>query len=148
FTGTQTPGWTIIGGGANAQIFNTTYQELGTTFNAKAGVQSVDVSGTTNFSGQGLSQTVPTVSGVTYELSFYVGNPDGFNPITGAVFHLSIKGAPPVRFVNPDVTPAFINGKPFTVDFTATGSSTTLDFTYGSAPPNVVAALDNVSLNA
>jgi hypothetical protein len=151
FTGTQIPGWTIFGG--NGQIFDTHYQEAltnpyATTFNAQSGSQSIDVSGTSNNPGQGISQSVATLSGQQYRLSFYVGNPDGFNPFTGAVVDLSINSGLPVSYVNKDTTTGFMNWKPFTLDFTATGSSTTLAFTYGSSPPNYVSALDNVSLVA
>jgi hypothetical protein len=147
FTGSQIPGWTITGGG-NAQIFNTNYQESGTTFNAQSGSQSIDISGTTNIAGQGISQTINTEIGKQYLLSFYVGNPDGFNPTTGAVVKLSIDNGPAVSYVNTDITPSSMNWKNFTVPFTATSTSTTLAFTYGSAPPNYVAALDNLSVNA
>jgi hypothetical protein len=145
FTGDQIPGWTIFGG--NGQIFNTTYQEGGVTFNAQSGNQSIDISGTTNNPGQGISQTVATQIGREYQLSFYLGNPAGFNPDTGAVVDLSIDNGLPVSYVNGDTTPGFMNWKHFSVDFVATSGSTTLEFTYGSSPPNYVSALDNVTLS-
>jgi hypothetical protein len=148
YTGNQIPGWTVLGNAANAQIFDTNYKESQVTFNAQSGTQSIDVSGTTNIPGQGVSQTVATQSGQEYKLSFYVGNPDVFNPSTGAVVNLSINNGLPVSYVNTDVTSGAMNWKQFTVDFVATGSSTTLAFTYGSAPPNYVSALDNVTMAA
>lgn len=145
FTGSQIPGWTIFGG--DVQIADTNYQE-GATFKAQSGKQSLDVSGKTNNPGQGISQTVTTGINQVYHLSFYVGNMDYWNPTIGAVIDLSINGGPPVSFVNSAHTPGFYNWQQFTVDFTAISSSTTLTFTYGTAPPNYVAGLDNVTLDA
>lgn len=155
-TGSFIPGWTVIGpAGSNVQIFSTTYHESGpinsgsfdVTFNAQSGVQSIDVSGTANITGSGVEQTVATTNGQLYDLSFFVGRADNdLDTIAGSV-NLSINGATPLLFQNSNVTAGHMNWEQFHVFFTATGS-TTLDFTFaGSAPPDYVAGLDNVTLN-
>jgi hypothetical protein len=165
-TGNQIPGWTVVGTdpNSNVQIFNTNYHESGDingghfdiTFNAQNGVQSIDVSGAGtggNILGNGVEQTVATVIGQAYHLSFYVGNvPPSLNAdptVVPTVIDLAIDHGTLQPFTNGNVTPGLFNWKNYTVDFTATTTSTVLDFTYGSsAPPNYVAGLDNVTLNA
>jgi hypothetical protein len=151
---TSVPGWTVFGG-TGIQIFNTNYHESGSlnggyndVFNAENGVQSIDVSGTSNVPGQGLlQQVVTTTTGQEYALSFYVGKADGLDPVS-AIIDVSIDGGPPIPYTNFNTTPGGINWENFVLDFTATGTSTTVAFTYGTAPPNYVAGLDNVTLNA
>ena len=157
-TGTTIPGWTVIGpAGSNVQIFSNTYHETGTinggsysvTFNAADGVQSIDLSGIApNVTVSGVEQTVATVNGQMYELSFYVGRADTPLDKDGGIVDLSINHGLPQIFTNTNDTPGGMNWQQNTVSFVATGSSTTLDFTFaGIAPPDYVAGLDDVTLN-
>ncbi len=140
------PGWTVLGD--PTQFFNTNYMESGVRFDAEAGVQSIDVSGYTNTLSNGVEQTVATTIGQTYQLSFYVGRADYFDP-TLATVNLSINGGSRVHYTNTGLTTGQINWKQFTVDFTATTTGTTLAFLNGTpSTVGVVAGLDNVSLTA
>jgi hypothetical protein len=142
-------GWTVLGpAGTNVDLLSDTYSYQGTTINAQSGVQSVDLSGSSDTAGSGLSQVVATTVGTTYELSFWVGRAAfAVNPGTGAT-DLTIDGAFIGTFTNPNTTPNLINWMNFTYDFTATSASTTIAFTTHQTLADEEVGLDNVSLTA
>jgi hypothetical protein len=141
-------GWTVIGpAGSNVDLINDTFMYQGTTINAESGVQSVDLSGTSDDAGDGLSQTVATSVGTTYELSFWVGRASYTDAGTGAT-DLSINGSLIGTYTNPNTTPNQVNWMNFTYDFIATTASTDIAFTTHESLLGEEVGLDNVSLNA
>ena len=123
-------GWTVISD--PVQFFNTNYVESGIRFNAQSGNQSIDVSGYTNTMSDGIQQTVTTLIGEEYELSFYVGRAAFFDP-GAATVDLSIDGGSRVHYTNANPAGgADINWEKFIVYFTATNNSTTLAFLNGT----------------
>jgi hypothetical protein len=151
-------GWTVLGdSGTNIYVIQTTYAEPWNNisgYNAQEGLNSVDLSGDNNQGpSAGIRQTVSTVQGQQYALSFYVGSATrtdgpggGFGPATA---DLSIDGGARISFTNSDSTSGFVNWKQFTYEFTAASNSTTIDFLNGTPiGTSVETGLDNVSLTA
>ena len=138
--------WKVVGPLNDPQsvaLVQTKYQNGG-AFNAQEGLNSVDLDGSTNQpAGTGVQQTITTVAGHTYQLSFWLGRggsaPDRLS--------LRINNGAETVFINNGFTASnVINWKQFTKSFTATGSSTTLTFT--NAQINAFTELDNVSVTA
>ena len=65
--------WKVIGAPGNVAIVNGTFTQDGFSFPAKSGNQWLDLTGESN-TPTGVAQTVPTASGTTYALTFWVGN--------------------------------------------------------------------------
>jgi hypothetical protein len=140
-------GWTVVGGN-NTALISEPYAEGGVTFNAQSGNQWVDLSGFENTLADGLEQSVATTIGQEYQLSFYVGRSDVYDPLYAAV-NLLIDGGAAGTFTNLNLTPNAINWQQFTYTFAATGTSTTVTFLNGIVPgTGYVAGLDNVDLKA
>ncbi|RYG37424.1 PEP-CTERM sorting domain-containing protein [bacterium] len=119
-------GWTVIGGnvaGLGAGYLSSPSQEI-------------DLSGTIDTSGTGITQNIATLAGQSYELTAQIYAGAGFTPYTGGVDVLvdGITVATNVQGTN----------SIFSYTFTA-GSST--DITFLSNNGNV-SHIDNVTLNA
>jgi hypothetical protein len=125
-----------------------------TYFNANSGLQWLDLTGDTDNGAElGVQQVIPTVEGVEYQVSFYLGNYEN----SGAALELAVNGTSVGTFTNtlPATNPAY-NGdgvasivwQQFTTSFTATGASTTLTF-YNAVASGVAGnGLDDVSVAA
>lgn len=138
-------GWTVLGN--NVALMSSPYTEPPVLFNPHSGNQFVDISGFLNTMSDGIEQTVSTSIGQAYILSFYLGRSDILDPI-GAILDLSINGGARVSYTNSDLTFNGMNWKQFSVNFTATSTSTTLSFFNGiPAGRGFVVGLDSVSLN-
>jgi hypothetical protein len=155
-------GWTAVGdAGTNVLVIQTTYTEnpFGhpAVFNAQEGLNSVDLTGAGNLGPTaGITQTVATVVGQQYLLSFHVGrvafnNGPSFPYVADATVNLKINGGALVPFTNSGVTNGQIHWTQFDYAFVATSASTNLSFLNGT-PAGVggssAAELDNVSLVA
>ena len=149
--------WTVLGNaGTNISIINTNYAEPANgmaSFNAQQGLQALDLTGVNNQgTSVGVQQAVPTITGQTYALSFYVGKPNSSNGASAyaasSIADLSIDGGTRTSFTNSNTgTSGSLNWKLFEVDFTATSPSTTIAFFDGTTSTNNV-ELDNVQLTA
>jgi len=137
--------WKVVGPLNDPQsvaLVQTKYQNGG-AFNAQEGLNSVDLGGRTNQpASTGVQQTITTVAGHTYQLSFWLGR-GGTTPDR---LMLRINNGAPTTFVNTGFTASRINWKQFTKSFTASGSSTTLAFLNDQV--NAFTGLDNVSVTA
>lgn len=133
---TNIAGWTVGSGGVDY---------IGSYWQPAQGARSIDLSLVSNGS---ISQTFDTLSGVAYNVRFFLsGNPDGppvikladvqatDNPLASYAFDRTGNSRPNMLW------------KPYIYKFTATGTSTTLTFTGGSGTA-FGAALDNVSVAA
>lgn len=141
-------GWTVVGVGSDSvALVSTSFAQSGVTFNAQNGQQWIDLAGNaSNSQSSGVTQSIATVPGNLYEVSFYVGSADDnvnnfFFPST---IDLSINGGPRAHFTNPIAPSNQLNWAQFVVPFVATGSSTNLTFYNGGASNNFLSAFDNV----
>jgi hypothetical protein len=145
---TSITGWTVVGAGADSvALVSTSFQQSGVTFNAQNGQQWIDLAGnTSNSQSSGVTQSIPTVPGGLYEVSFYVGSADDNvnNFFFPATIDLSINGGPRTHYTNPIAPPDHLDWKQFIVPFVAVGSSTNLTFYNGGASNNFLSAFDNV----
>ena len=149
------PGWQVTGscGGNCILILTSGYTEpqsgYGTiTFQAQAGNQAIDITGSSNSLTGGLSQAVTTTAGNSYTLSFYVGNmDDGATSYTlPSSVQLLINGTSQGVFSNDNNTSHQVNWALQSVNFTASGASTTVAFVNATPVGDNYAGLDNVDL--
>lgn len=141
-------GWTVVG--PEASVVSGTFAQYGITFQAQDGNQWLDLTGLgTNNNNDGVSQNVATTIGQTYQLSFYVGSATDNNLFFAATVDLSINGGARQSFTNSTAPTNMLDWKLFTVQFTATTSTTNITFFNGNnSSANNVSGLDNVTLDA
>lgn len=149
--GSSIGAWSVVG--VDVLLLHTLYGEPGNgvpAFNAVEGLNSVDLTGASNTGPtNGVSQSVATVPGVSYQLSFYVGRASGNSFYATAVtVDLSINGAARVSYTNDDSSPGLINWKEFSVDFVADSATTNVTFFNGTPLETSEAGLDDVRLVA
>jgi len=150
-TGQSIGAWKVLGPVGNpgaVAVIQTKYAEPGNgvAFKAQEGLNAVDLTGNANQGSCGVQQTIPTVAGKVYQVSFYVGRAAGNSfYATPAVVMLSINSGAATKFTNSSVTAGTVNWQHFTKTFTATGSSTKLTFLNGQTTNNYT-GLDNVSV--
>lgn len=151
-------GWTVLGdSGTNVLLLQTAYNEPGngnTLFNAQEGLNSLDLTGVGNLgSSIGVTQSVATVAGQAYTLTFYVGRatPRGGPAApyaTAPTVGLSIDGGMQIAFTSTGISNGMLNWSQFSHTFVASGASTSITFYNATASDNHAAMLDNVSLTA
>ena len=149
---TLIPGWTVIGAASGVSIVSGTFTQNGISFPAEDGAQWLDLTGDGTNSNEGVEQTIATTSGAQYTVSFWVGNvynPDGIFGTTSTVDVLlgGPKGTLLTAATNSNTTTGIQTWEEFTTTFTATGSTSTLDFINGDPPSDNSNGLDNVSVN-
>lgn len=147
---TNITGWDVVGPGEVSVASSPLFFD-GITFNAQDGNQWLDLTGLFDTGlTTGVTQSIPTIIGQAYNLQFYVGSALGSE--VGLVFPstvaLSINGAPSESFPNPAEPTTSLDWKLFTTPFTSTSATTSLTFFNGNTRPNVISALDNVSVTA
>ena len=131
-TGSTTiTGWTVTGpsAGTEVSIVSTTFAQGGVTFQAFDGSQWLDITGNGSNSTEGIIQTVATTLGTNYVLTFYIGNTTGggiFGTTSSDV--VKINGVSAGTFTNSNTAATSLNWQQFTVNFTAAGASTTIEF--------------------
>lgn len=96
----------------------------------------------------GVQQTIATVAGTGYDLSFWIGNNSDFASVTSTTL-VSIDSAVGTSYTNSQLNAT--NGgltvwQEFTQQFTATGSTTTISFTNEDPPTDGINQLDDVSV--
>ena len=149
---TLIPGWTVIGAAGGVSIVSGTFTQNGISFPAEDGAQWLDLTGDGTNSNEGVEQTFATTSGAQYTVSFWVGNvynPDGIFGTTSTVDVLlgGPKGTLLTAATNSNTTTGIQTWEEFSTTFTATGSTSTLDFINGDPPSDNSNGLDNVSVN-
>lgn len=144
---TAITGWTVVG--VDSTVVDTNFVSHGITFQAQDGSQWLDFTGPgTNASANGVTQDITTTIGQLLSLSFYVGSATDNIDIFASTVDLSIDGGARVGYTNPNTPTNMLDWQLYTVQFTATGTTTNLTFFNGSAGNNHLSALDNVSLTA
>jgi choice-of-anchor C domain-containing protein len=133
---TAITGWTV--GGDSVDY-------IGTYWNAQNGSRSVDLSG--NAPGS-IFQTCDTVLGQVYNVTFFLGaNGDGPPPTKTVSVTATGNAAGNYSVGTTPFPPNVTAWSPFNYVFTATGTSTTLNFT-STGTTAYGAALDNVNVTA
>jgi Protein of unknown function (DUF642)/PEP-CTERM motif len=146
-------GWTVVGAAGGVSIVSGTFTQNGISFPAEAGAQWLDLTGDGTNSNEGVQQTFATTAGTQYTLSFWVGNV--FNP-NGGIFGTTSTvdvllggtgGTLLLAATNANTTTGTQTWEQFITTFTATGSSSTLDFINADPGSDNSNGLDNVSVN-
>jgi Protein of unknown function (DUF642) len=150
-TGNTLGAWTVVG--PSTLLAETTYAEAVNgilAFNAQEGNNALDMTGAGNVgTAAGVTQSVPTMIGTLYNVSFYVGRADGNSFYASpATVDLSIASGARVSYTNSDATPGNVNWKQFFTSFTATSTSTSITFFNNTPSANNYAGLDNVSVTS
>lgn len=148
YNGDTLGSWTVVGAQGNVDLLHTTFAYCGYTFSAKDGWQSLDLTGSSD-SPTGVSQTVATVPGVTYQLFFWVGNvfdPTGPCGVSSTVDVL-VNGAQVLAAENTQGTGMTVPAwQAFGLLFTATSTQTVIEFLNADPPSDSSNLIDNVSL--
>jgi uncharacterized protein (TIGR03437 family) len=144
-------GWTVIGTAPNTvAVVSGAYVDHGLVAVAEDGHQWLDLTGDGVSTGtRGVTQTVPTIAGMTYSLTFWVGNaydPGGDLGTTSTV-GLKINGTGAGNFTNSAQGTA-LNWQHFSTTFTATGNSTVIEFDNLDPSTDSSNGVDNVVLQA
>jgi hypothetical protein len=147
---TALTGWTVTGpsGGGGVSTVSGTFSQNGVTFEAEDGSQWLDLTGDGSNTTEGVSQTVTTTSGHSYQLSFWIGNTTGGSIFgTTSTVSLFLNGSltPSATDTNSNADATGLEWEEFTYDFVA-GSSTTLDFVNEDPGNDNSNGLDNVVL--
>ena len=152
--GASIGGWAVVGSGTAANsvlLLNNTYTEFAGVlhFTSQEGNQNLDLTGPGNQGPNGVEQSVATVAGAAYNLSFWIGNQDtAFAPYaTPSSVTLLVNGAQVGVYTNSLSTSADVNWLHFNYTFTGVGSSTTVRFLNATVGDDF-AGLDNVTLDS
>jgi Protein of unknown function (DUF642) len=144
--------WTVVGNDVGLLKSDSAEPGYGiSAFNAEDGTQAVDLTGAEN-SGptDGVTQSISTISGQSYVVSFWVGAASGDSPyyVSSATDDLSINGGPSISFLSLPSNPGGVNWTFHSYTFQASGSSTSITFLNGTSSPTAYAGLDNVSVDS
>ena len=149
-------GWTVVGPGAAvgkfpiANLTSAFTDGSGDHYTAEQGNQSLDLTGSANQGANGVEQTVVTVPGTTYALSFFIGNED--NNLSGFGLNSSVKllvdGVSQGTFFSSGNVTDNVSWAGFTLDFVAAAASMTIDFINATPVSDIYAGLDNVTLTS
>jgi len=161
--GDDIAGWTVIGkggapGAAVVMSLGSNYTEPDNSgnnailhFYPAHGFQALDLTGEGNQGlTNGIKQSVTTIAGNPYQLSFFVGHqydqaPGYAGPASVVLY---IDGIEIETLTNPNDTAENINWMQFIYDFTAPTNFTTIAFLNGTPLGNNYAGLDNVIFTA
>ena len=144
---TDIAGWTIAG--AEASLVDSTFSSFSLQFPASDGSQWLDLTGFLASTGETIKQTVTTVMGRTYHLSFAVGhvfNPHGIYGTSSTVV-VTVNGAPLGRFTNSCTTCTHeLSWETFTASFVADSTTTVIEFLNKDPSTDNCNGLDDVVL--
>lgn len=144
----QIPGWTVVGPQVSVVSGALTAGSLKAPAQDKS--QFLDLTGyLLNSPDNGVTQTIDTIPGTRYTLSFWIGNivdPGGTYGTTSTV-RVFINGEEKMPFTNSGGGGTnTMNWEQFTTSFTATSTSTAIAFFNGDPPNDNSNALDNITI--
>jgi hypothetical protein len=141
-------GWNVIGpAGKHVSIVSGVFGQNGVSFPAEDGSQWLDLTGFNDNSTEGVSQSVATTIGDSYQLSFFIGNTTGGGIFgTTSTVNVFLNGLPTFTDVNSLISPTTLTWEQFTHTFVASGATTTLGFANGDPATDNSNGLDNVVL--
>jgi len=149
--GQQFFGWTVVGAPGQTSVLSGAYVNGNYTWPAHGGAQTIDLTGDGSNSATGVAQTVATVPGKDYHLSFWVGNMDAPGSLWGgtSTVNVLIDGVQQLSALNRDggAGSTSIGWTQFSVDFTAANATTTVSFINGDPANDNSNLLDDVVLN-
>jgi Protein of unknown function (DUF642)/PEP-CTERM motif len=137
--------WKVVGSGpGDVAVFPSTETLFGSiAYNVPEGSQALDLTGDfDNGATLGVEQTVDTIPGAAYDLSFYVGSTSG----QAAIVNVLINGVNVLTASNSDQTIGATNWRQVRYAFTAAKSATTIDLYNGSPAGVQTVGLDAVDL--
>lgn len=142
--------WTVVGTPGNVGPVSGSFTQNGISFPAHSSAQWLDLTGLNSNGAEGVAQTVATIPGQSYDLSFWVGNVFDPNGIfgTSSTVNIGVTGVPGFSVTNSLNGGASQVWEQFARTFTATSSTTTLDFINGDPSNDNTNGLDDVSLVA
>jgi len=145
-------GWTVVGAAGGVSIVSGTFTQNGISFPAEDGAQWLDLTGDGTNSNEGVQQTFATTAGTQYTVSFWVGNVNNPGGIFGTTSTVDVLlggtgGTLLLAARNASTTTGTLTWEQFTTTFTATGSTSTLDFINADPASDNSNGLDNVSVN-
>jgi hypothetical protein len=144
--GSSFTGWDVVGAGNVAPI-DTGFSAFGSTLNAQAGAQWIDMSGATT-TGAGIQQSVATDLGQRYSLSFWVGNANTNGPGSSSTINVLVNGVQIFSATNSAITAGQQVWQEFQTSFSGTGAPTTIAFFNGDAAGDDNNGLDSITLTA
>lgn len=144
--------FTVFGGaGSNVAVISNTFNDPAGRNNSHSGDAHLDLTGSVdNGAGQqGVVQTVATIQGQAYTLSFYIGH--RYDDTAPTIIGVSTTGAMGTftSFTNSDgsgTRAASISYQLYSLTFTAVGSTTQIAFRDDQPLGQAVAALDDVTI--
>jgi hypothetical protein len=137
----------VTGANGNVAVVSGTFTQNGFDFPAEAGNQWLDLTGVSN-TATGVTQSVTTVSGASYILTFWVGNvydPGGIFGTTSTV-DVSADGTQIKAATNSEMGTTQM-WKKFKVHLTASSTSTSITFLNGDPSNDTNNGLDGISLS-
>lgn len=122
--------WTVVGVPGDVAIVSTTFAQNGIAFKAKAGQQWLDLTGFASDRATGVAQTVKTVPGQSYVLTFSVGNVVDPSNVFGSESSVDVQidGVPLTRATYSGGVNNELRWKRFSTRFVATANRTTVAF--------------------
>ena len=140
--------WTVVGVPGDVAIVSTTFVQNGIAFKAKAGKQWLDMTGFLSDRATGVAQTVKTVPGQSYVLTFSVGNvvdPSNVFGTTSSV-DVQIDGVQQMRATYSGGVNNELRWKRFSTSFVASAKLTTVAFLNADPLDDNSNGLDAVTL--
>lgn len=138
-------GWTVVG--PEVSIVSKAFTSFGISFPAHGGSAWLDLTGDLSNHVEGVQQSLTTVPGTTYDVTFWVGNvvnPGGPYGTTSTV-NMLVNGSPAFTATNSGGSGTATQfWQQFTTSFTATGTSTTLAFMNGDPTTDNTNGLDDI----
>jgi hypothetical protein len=146
-TGTAFPGWRVVGASGNVATVSALYASRGIAFRSRGGNAWLDLTGLAN-RAVGVEQTVETVAGRTYRLSFHVGNViDGGMYGTTSTVVVLVDGQSVKHATNNLGDRGVQTWMRFQLDFRAKTARTRIAFINGDIPADNSNGLDDVSMS-
>ncbi len=141
-------GWRVVGAPGNVAVISGVYRASGLTFLAKSGKQWLDLTGDASNTRTGVAQTMRTVRGSNYRITFSVGNvydPGGIFGVTSTV-KVQVNGVKVLTATNARHGGKVQVWENFALTVRAKSSSTTVEFLNGDPPSDNSNGLDAVAM--
>jgi Protein of unknown function (DUF642) len=140
--------WTVVGASGNVATVGTSFTQNGYSFPAKSGNAWLDLTGTTN-TATGVAQTIKTIAGTGYTVTFWIGNVNNPGGIFGTTSTVDVYDGATLLLAATNSKGAGTTTQvwqKFTTSFVATASKTTLSFVNGDVSSDTNCGLDAVSV--
>jgi len=135
-------------GNGNVALTSTTDMNGSFRFDARSGQGFMDLTGNCDCgAASGVAQTVPTVPGNTYQLTFWVGN--AYIPSQGTTSTINVYLGSSLLFSAENIRGASLDHQvwqKFSTAFVASGTSAVLSFINGDPDGDLMNGLDDVQL--